>query len=60
MSPDLADLARRKVNRGLDLWRTARQADQWPGYAVQVHHHDAPTWAVNAWDAREIAEEYAQ
>ena len=54
MAPDLADLARRKVDHALRLWRECLAADHWPGYPDQTYHHAAPSWASYQWEEREM------
>jgi hypothetical protein len=58
MDPQLSDLANRKVDHALDLWRRCMTADEWPGYLTKVHYHEPLPWELARWEAEEYARDY--
>lgn len=48
------DIARRKVQAAIDLWRECLEADEWPGYPPRVEYADLPPWEEAAWLEREL------
>lgn len=45
-APDLAAIARRRVNVALRRWAYCLQARRWPGYPRLVHYATAPGWLL--------------
>lgn len=56
LAPDALDLANAKVDRAIALWRECLAKNQWPGYARDVHHVEAPGWDVARFMEREELE----
>lgn len=52
MDPQLEDLADRKLNRALSVWRQCLSTGQWPGYSTETHYHEPPPWELARWETR--------
>ena len=59
MSPAVCDLADRKINRALDLWRTCLEEDNWPAYDQRAAYAELLPWMESQWLEREMREEVA-
>lgn len=44
LQPSALELAERKVEHALQMWRWSMQRGIWPGYAGLIHYNDSPTW----------------
>ena len=53
IAPASRELARRKVLRGIEMWRQCRRDDIWPGFAARVHYVEIPAWQEAQFLARE-------
>ena len=54
-SPLMLELASKKIEAGLRIWRRCVSEDRWPGYDTRIHWADPPTWAQFDWDNRDAA-----
>lgn len=50
------EIGRRKVERAARLFRECLDTRTWPGYPLEVARLEYPSWAENAWLAREMAD----
>lgn len=50
------ELAERKVERAIELWRRCLEEDHWPGYPTEVAYAEAPPWE----EARFLEAHYEQ
>jgi hypothetical protein len=57
--PAALELANRKIDVALDLWRTCLEKDEWPGYDKRVHYAELPPWIESQWLEREMRAEVA-
>jgi len=57
LPPAVMDLAERKVDHALELWRKGLRTNEWPGYASRIAWIEMPRWAESAWLDREIRRE---
>lgn len=53
--PLMLELAHKKIEAGLRVWRRCMSEDRWPGYDTRIHWADPPSWAVFDWEAKDIA-----
>lgn len=53
ITPAAVDLADRKVDEALNLWRWCLQNDTWPGYPNRTAYIEPPIWAEKKWLERE-------
>ncbi len=51
------EIGRKKVASALALWNRCRRENDWPGYPAAIVIAEFPTFAENAWLAREMADE---
>lgn len=50
------EMANEKVDAALELWKTCRETDQWPGYPGRTVWLEAPAWRSAAWlERKEMA-----
>lgn len=54
MDPQLEDLANRRLNKALALWRECTTTGEWPGYSTETHYQEPPPWELTRWEAREF------
>jgi hypothetical protein len=47
LDPQFQDEARKKVERGINLWKYCIQTNDWFGYPTRVCHVEMPAWAMN-------------
>jgi len=57
MTPATLDLADRKVDAALDLWRWCLERDDWPGYPAMTCLIEPPPWHEARWLEREAREQ---
>jgi hypothetical protein len=50
LDPQFQDEARKKVERGINLWKYCIQTNDWFGYPTRVCHVEMPAWAMN-WES---------
>ncbi len=55
IGPDILDLARRKIEAGLSLWRRCVESGTWPGYESRVHWAELPQYKIWDWESRDVA-----
>lgn len=53
LTPQAFELADAKVEYALNLWKRCLEADDWPGYPIQVAYAEAPGWHEAAWLEKE-------
>lgn len=53
LPPGAVDMADRKVDAALDLWRWCLSNDKWPGYPARTCYAEIPAWAEAQWLDRE-------
>lgn len=41
---EVLDLARHRINRGMDLWDQCLRTNEWPGYTNQINTMQLPPW----------------
>lgn len=56
LTPEARELAERKVDYALGLWKDCLAADSWPGYPTQIAYAEPPGWAESQWLERELRE----
>lgn len=56
-TPAALDMADRKVQRALDLWRWCLEHNAWPGYPSRTCHVDPPPWHENRFLEMEARDE---
>ncbi len=56
VAPASRDLAKRKIMRGIEMWRQCLADDIWPGFANRVHYVEIPAWQETQFLAREAEE----
>ena len=44
MAPEVRELARRQVERAIEIWRRCLATGHWPGYPQRVCYIEPPTW----------------
>lgn len=54
MTPATLDLANRKVEYALRLWRECIERDRWPGYPQVTCYAEPPPWELARWEAQEM------
>lgn len=59
LGPDVLELANRKIDYALNLWRSCLANDRWPSYPTDVCYAQLPPWEESRWLEREIREENA-
>ena len=60
LAPTAIELAERKVDRALELWKRCLESDTWPGYPTEVAYAELPVWEENRYlemhyEAEEVA-----
>jgi hypothetical protein len=56
LAPDALDLADRKVDRAIALWRECLTTGTWPAYPTRTCWAEAPAWEVAKWEQRAYTE----
>lgn len=56
MGPAVLELAGKKIDWALDLWRKCLERDEWPAYPAQVAYAELPAWEESRWLERELRE----
>lgn len=59
LAPSALELANRKVDRAIGLWRECLGSGRWPGYPVRVAYVEAPGWEEARFLERQAMEEAA-
>lgn len=54
LTPAAVDLAERKVDEAIRIWRWCMERDSWPGYPAHVCYVDAPPWQEARQMEREV------
>ena len=54
-APLMLELANKKIEAGIRIWRRCMSDDSWPGYDTRIHWADPPTWATFDWESRDAA-----
>ncbi len=44
LDSEFAAIGQQRMRRAIDLYKTCRESDQWPGYEPVVHYVEAPRW----------------
>lgn len=52
LAPDARELADKKIEYGLRVWRECLESGQWPGYPTATCYADVPPWEATAWGER--------
>lgn len=60
LPPAALDMADRKVEAMIELWRWCVANDAWPGYPSRTCYADPPPWHERRWLEREAREELAR
>lgn len=60
LPPAALDMADRKVETMIELWRWCVAKDAWPGYPARTVYADPPPWHERRWLERETREELAR
>ncbi len=60
LGPQLADVAKRRLDRSLATWARCMRENRWPGYSSQIHYADAPSWLLMQEDVRDAQYEEIQ
>lgn len=60
LSPGAMDMAERKVEAAIALWRRCMAEDRWPGYAGRIAYVEPPMWQETRWLEREDREQIAR
>jgi hypothetical protein len=55
IDPEVAELATRKIDAGIRIWRQCMESGEWPGYGKQVHWAGLPAYKLYDWDNRAAA-----
>lgn len=58
-APDVLELAERKIDWAIDVWRRCLETGEFPGYSTRTHYVNLPPWAEPQWFDREAREEVA-
>ncbi len=53
--PEMLELAERKIEAGLRVWRECMERKQWPGYDSRIHWAEVPQYQVWDFENRPIA-----
>lgn len=53
--PLTLELANKKVEAGLRIWKRCISEDRWPGYDERIHWAEPPSWAQFDWENRDAA-----
>lgn len=56
LGPDVMALAKKKVDRALELWARCLRNDAWPGYPTRVCWAELPAWEESRWLEKEMRE----
>lgn len=56
LTPAALDMAERKVEKAIAIWRDCMKHNRWPGYPARVCYVDPPSWAEWSWTERENRE----
>lgn len=56
LGPSVMELARKKVDYALSLWRSCLERDEWPAYGAQVCWASLPPWEESRWLEKEERE----
>lgn len=56
LAPSALELASRKVEWALAVWRECLGSSRWPGYPVGVAYVESPGWEESRWLERELRE----
>jgi PDDEXK-like domain of unknown function (DUF3799) len=54
LGPDVMALAKKKVDRAIDLWARCLRNDAWPGYPTRVCWAELPAWEETRWLEKEM------
>lgn len=55
VGPEMMDLANRKIDAGLRIWRECTASNKWPGYNTRTHWADLPAYVTLDWENRDVA-----
>ena len=55
VGPEMLELAQRKVEAGLRLWRDCLSKETWPGYDTKTHWAELPQYIVWDWENRAVS-----
>lgn len=59
LSPVAMELAERKVEHAIKVWRECLAANEWPAYPTRTCWADVPPWIETQWAERIARDEYA-
>jgi hypothetical protein len=59
LNPQFMDLAERKVEEGIAIWRECLSSGIWLGYPNRVAYLDCPAWALTQFEERKISNQMA-
>lgn len=54
--PMALELANRKIDYAIDLWKRCSEEGSWPAYDQHVHYAELPPWLETQWLEREVRE----
>lgn len=55
--PAVLDLANRKVDHALEVWKRCLESGEWPAYTTRVAYAELPAYEESRWLEREVMEE---
>ena len=55
VGPEMMDLANRKIEAGLRLWRECMTSNKWIGYSTRTHWAELPQYVTWDWENRDVA-----
>lgn len=54
LSPAMADLASRKVDRAINIWRECKRTGKYPAYSSQIHYAEPLPWHLAEQEEKEL------
>ena len=55
IDPEVAELANRKIEAAIYIWRECMESGDWPAYGKQVHWANLPVYKLHDWENRAAA-----
>lgn len=60
LDPQYLDMADRKVEMGIGLWKKHLESNEWPGYSNRIHYVEPKPWVMAQWEERQFADGLAE
>lgn len=54
LDPQYLDMADRKVEMGIGLWKKHLESNEWPGYSNRIHYIEPKPWVMAQWEERQF------